>query len=409
MKLLIIGAGPAGVTVAETLRQSDDQSSIVLLSSEPYPPYSPPAMVEYFQTGQQVHFWKGEDFAEELDLDYHAGAQVVAMLPEQRAVRLADGETISYEKAVIATGSRLYAPVEGADKPGIYNFKSLTSAEALVRQVREGEAKDALIVGAGFIGVEIALLLRELGLGVTQVEKEDRVMPRMLDAETGGIVLEAMRQRGIDVRLNTKATAFLGDPHAEAVKLESGEELTSDLLVAATGVKPNIEFLQDSAVETEWGVLVDEHLRTNLPDVYAAGDVAETYDRFTGERYVHAIFPNAVEQAEVVAQNLLGEDLAYEGAESMNSLKHLGLPLMAVGQITGEELRVQRGETLRKLYLQDDRIVGFRLAGDLSAAGIFRTLMNKRVNVSAYKHRLLKPGFGVGTVEGLALSAQFVL
>jgi nitrite reductase (NADH) large subunit len=409
MKLLIIGAGPAGVSIAETLRQQDTQTSIVILSNEPYPPYAPPAMIEYFHTGREAHFWKGEDFPERLSLDYRSGTEVVAMLPEEHTVRLADGETLSYDQAVIATGSRLYAPVEGAEMPGIYNFKSLSAAEALVKKVREGEATNALIVGAGFIGVEIALLLSDLGLEVTQIEMEDRVMPRMLDAETSGIVVDAIRERGIDVQLNTKATAFSGKMQAEAVELESGRTLTADLLVAATGVKPNIEFLGDSGIRTGWGVTVDERLRTNLPDVYAAGDVAETFDRLTGEQYVHAIFPNAVEQGRVVAYNLLGENLAYEGAERMNSLKHLGVPLIAAGLMGGEELRVQRGKVLRKVYLQDDHIVGYRLVGDLRAAGIFRTLMNKRVNVSGLKHRLLKPGFGMGVIEELALSPQFVM
>jgi nitrite reductase (NADH) large subunit len=408
MKLLIIGAGPAGVSVAETLRQYDAQASIVMLSSEPYPPYAPPAMIEYFQTGRKAHFWKGEDFTERLALDYRSGTEVVAMLPEDHTVKLADGETISYDRAMIATGSRLYAPVEGAELPGIYNFKSLSAAEALVQKVREGKAKTGLIVGAGFIGVEIALLLRELGLEVTQIEMEDRVMPRMLDAETSGIVVDVMRERGIDVQLNTKAMTFSGKVQAEAVELESGNTLTADLLVAATGVKPNIEFLEGSGVKTGWGVTVDELLRTNLPDIYAAGDVAETFDRLSGEQYVHAIFPNAVEQGKVVAHNLLGENLPYEGAESMNSLKHLGLPLIAAGLMVGEELRVQRGKALRKVYLQDDLIVGYRLAGDLSAAGIFRTLMNKRVNVSGFKAHLLKPRFGMGVIEGLALSPQFI-
>lgn len=408
MRTVIIGAGPAGTTVAETLRQYDARAEIVLISSEPFPPYAPPALVEYFLTGREVHFWKGKDLPERLGLDYRPGTRVVAVLPEERTIRLASGETLSYDRLVIATGSRLYAPVPGAEKPGVYNFKSLSAAEELVRQVREGRAHSALIVGAGFIGVEIALLLRDLGLTVTQVEMTDRVMPRMLDAETADIALAVMRGRGIDVRLNTKAAAFLGEPRAEAVALESGEVLTADLLIAATGVKPNIEFLEGSGIETRWGVLVDDHLRTNVPDVYAAGDVAETIDRVTGERYVHAIFPNAVDQGRVVACNLLGWDVAYEGADNMNSLKHLGLPIIAVGEMTGEELRVRWDGILRKVYLQDNRIVGFRLAGDIRAAGIYRALMNKRVDVGPFKHRLLEPGFGMGYVEGLALSPPFI-
>lgn len=409
MKTVIVGAGPAGVTVAETLRQYNDRVEIVMLSSEPFPPYAPPAMIEYFLTGRETHFWKGKDLPERLGLDYRAGIQVVAVLPEQHTLRLADGGTLAYDRLVIATGSRLYAPVLGADKPGVYNFKSLSAAEELVQQVREGRAHSALIVGAGFIGVEIALLLRNLGLAVTQVEMTDRVMPRMLDPETAGIALGMMRERGIGVRLNTKALAFLGEPRAEAVELESGETLAADLLVAATGVKPHIEFLEGSGVETDWGVLVDDYLRTNVPDVYAAGDVAETVDRITGERYVHAIFPNAVGQGRIVAHNLLSWDVPYEGADSMNSLKHLGLPIIAVGRMGGEELRVQRDGTLRKLYLRDGRIVGFRLVGDISAAGIYRTLMNKQVEVRPFRHRLLEPGFGMGYIEGLALLPELAV
>ena len=118
---------------------------------------------------------------------------------------------------------------------------------------------------------------------------------------------------------------------------------------------------------------------------------------------IHGNFPNAVAQGKVVAYNLLGWDVRYEGADSMNSLKHLGLPMIAVGQMEGEELRVKHGNNVRKLYLRDDCIIGFRLVGDVSSAGIYRTLMNTRVDVSAFKHRLLEPGFGMGYVEGLAL------
>ena len=408
MKVVIIGAGPAGTTVAETLRRYDRQAEVVLLSGEPYPPYAPPAMIEYFLTGREVHFWKGEDFPQRLGLDWHPATPVSQVRPEEQVIVTAAGERIGYDKLVIASGSRLYAPLVGVDKPGIYNFKSLRAAEALVEKVREGTAKSALIVGAGFIGMEIALLLREMGLKVTQVEMTDRVMPRMLDAETAEIALGIMQERGIEVRLNTKARAFLGEERAEAVELESGEVLTADLLIAATGVKPNIEFLEGSGIETRWGVLVDDHLRTNLPDIYAAGDVPQTIDRITGERYVHAIFPNAVAQGRVVAYNLLGWDVPYEGADSMNSLKHLGLPIMAVGQMEGEERRLRRGDVLRKIYLQDHRIVGFRLVGDVSAAGIYRWLMHKRVDVRPFERHLLEPSFGMGLLESLALSPDLV-
>lgn len=400
MRVVIIGAGPAGVSVVETLREFERSTEIVLITDEPYAPYSPPAMVEHLATGRDVHFWRGQNFPERMGIDYRRGQRVTGLFPTDRAVGLENGERLSYDRLVIASGGRLYAPLEGADKPGVYNFKSLTAAEELLGRVRSGQAKTALIVGAGFIGVEIALLLADLGVQVTQMVRS-RVMRAMLDPETSELVLGMLRARGIRVvqGADADAVAFLGEPRARAVQMRSGVEQEADLLVAATGLRPNIDYLTGSGLDTAWGILVDDHLRTNLPDVYAAGDVAETYDRITGERYVHAIFPNAVAQGRIVAQNLMGWDVAYEGADNMNSLKHLGLPIMAVGQMEGEELRVGHNGTLRKIFLQEDRIVGFRLTGDVSSAGIYLSLMNRREPVTEFKHRLLEPGFGMGYLE----------
>jgi nitrite reductase (NADH) large subunit len=409
MKIVIIGAGPAGITAAETLRQYNRKADIVMLSSESFPPYAPPAMIEYFMTGREAHFWKGKDITDLLGLDYRPGTQVETLLPDQHVIRLDNGNTLDYDRLVIATGSRLYAPVPGADLPGVYNFKSLSSAEDLIKRVRGKDVKRALVIGAGFIGVEIALLLRSLGVEVKQIEKADRVMPLMLDMETAQIVLDQMAARGIDVRLNTEAQAVVGKERAEAVEIKGAESLSFDVLIAATGVKPNIEFIKGSGIEANWGIIVDDHLHTTIPDIYAAGDVAETGDRITGERYVHAIFPNAVAQGRVAAQNISGLDINYEGAESMNSLKHLGIPVMAAGRMEGEELRVRSNGAIRKLFLRNDLIVGFRMAGDISAAGIYRTLMNKKIEVSPFKHKLLSPGFGMGIIETLALSPSFSL
>lgn len=403
MRIVIVGAGPAGVTVAETLRQRGCRAEIVMLTDEPYPPYSPPAMVTYFATGEPVHFWRGQDWAGAMDLIYRPGTRVVGLEPAAHRLRLEGGEVLAYDRLVIASGGRLYAPLEGADKPGVYNFKSLSAAEELLGRVRSGQARTALVVGAGFIGVEIGLLLADLGLAVTQLVRS-RVMRSTLDPETSELVLGLMQERGINVVRGAEAdaTAFTGEPRAEAVQMRSGARLAADLLVAATGLRPNIEFLAGSGLATGWGVLVDDRLRTNLPDVYAAGDVAEAKDRLTGERQVHSIFPNAVEQGRVVALNLLGEEVAYEGADDMNSLKHLGLPLMAAGRMEGEELRASRKGVLRKVYVHDGRIVGFRLAGDTSSAGIFLSLMRRGEDVTAFKHRLLEPGFGLGQLAGLA-------
>ena len=135
-KILIIGAGPAGVSAVETLRAYDRHSAVVMLSAEPYLPYSPPAMVDHFLTGSEAHLWRGSDWPERMDVDYRPGVTVTAVDLESHHVRLASGVALDYDRLVIATGGRLYAPLKGADFPGVYNFKSLSAAEALVGRVR---------------------------------------------------------------------------------------------------------------------------------------------------------------------------------------------------------------------------------------------------------------------------------
>jgi NADPH-dependent 2,4-dienoyl-CoA reductase/sulfur reductase-like enzyme len=180
------------------------------------------------------------------------------------------------------------------------------------------------------------------------------------------------------------------------VKLVNGDTLLADAYVAATGVKPNVDFLGGSGLDVGWGVRVDNRMRTNLPDIWAAGDVAETFDRISGERYVHAIWPNATAQGAVIGRDLLGFSADYEGAERMNSMKHLGLPIMAVGESKGQNtLRRRDGGTLRKIFLENGRIVGFRLAGDIRGAGTYRALMLKGTDVSRFGEELLDPRFRI--------------
>lgn len=404
MRVLILGAGPAGLAVAERLRELEpaferttgDTIGITMISAEPFPPYSPPAMADYFLSGHETGlFWKGQDVCDRLGVHYRPGVSVKGIEPDRHRIGLEDGSRLDYDRLVIAMGGRLYAPLSGYDLPGVYNFKSLSAAQTLVEHVRRGEVSNALVVGAGFIGVEVALLLNGLGLEVTMIERET-VMPRMLDGESAGIVEETLRDRGIGVRTRTTATAFCGQDRVDGVELESGDVARADVYVAATGVKPNIECLEGSGLAMDWGVQVDDTLATSSPDIWAAGDIAETRDRMTGERFVHAIFPNAVAQGRVVAERLLGFDTVYEGAESMNSLRHLGLPLIAMGAKTGDrEIRFRRDGTLRKLIIDDGSIVGFRLAGDIRGAGLYRSLMLRGVKVENAGEDLLNPDFAL--------------
>jgi len=407
MKVVIIGSGPAGIVAAEAMRAADPRVELEMVTQEPYPPYSPPAMADHFLTGRsEPLFWKGRDVCERLDIAYRSPARVVAIDPAARQVDLHDGARLTYDALLIASGSRLHAPIEGAELPGVHDFKSLVAAEAIMGRVRRRESTTALIVGAGFIGMEIALLLADLGVRVTIVERLTWVMPRMLDPETAEIAGRALVARGIDLRLDAEAIGFVEREGVVAgVRLANGEVLSADLYVAATGVKPNLAFLDGSGVAKDWGITVDDHLRTSVPGVWAAGDVVEAPDRATGKAFVHAIFPNAVDQGRVAAANMLGGDIVYPGAESMNSLKHLGLPIMAVGTMEGpDELRWRDGDVLRKVFLDDGRIVGFRFAGEISGGGLLRSFLLRGEDVRRFGRRLVLPGFGMSEVVLPAMS-----
>jgi NAD(P)H-nitrite reductase large subunit len=407
MSIVIIGAGPAGITVAETIRRFDRDVPITVISAESFPPYSPPAMADHFLTGRDDPlYWMGRDVGERLGLDVRDDRVVASVLPDAHEVVLADDSTVPFGRLVIASGSRLHADLPGNELPGIHDFKSLRAARALLDRVRRGEVRTALIVGAGFIGMEIALLLADLGIRVTMLERLGWVMPRILDPETAGIAARIARERGVELRLGAEVSRFLGTDVVEGVEMADGAVLTADAYVAATGVKPHLEFLAATGIEAGWGIRVDDHLRTSVRDVWAAGDVVEAADRLTGERYVHAIFPNAVAQGEVVGRNLVGLETTYPGAESMNSLKHLGLPILAVGAMTGdEEFRWRNGDVLRKVFVTDGRIVGFRLTGDIGGGGILRSLMLTGRDVGGRLRHIADPGAGMAEIVFGALPA----
>jgi len=395
-KVVIIGAGPAGVSVARTLRENGFGGSIDMFSAEAGPPYSPVALGEYLVTGDEdLLRWQGKDFFARYAITARSKEKIVEVDPEGRRAFSEKSRTVYFDMLAIATGSSFFTPssVEGKDKKGLLNFKSLSGTRAIKSLAQKG-LKTATILGGGFIGVEIALCLEKIGIKPCVLNRRGWIMPRLLDPETSEYVLEDLRQKGIEVALNTEGRKFYGDKKIEGLITTEGRKITSDMFIAATGVKPNIDFVLGSGIQNDGLCIpVDKKMRTNYPWIFACGDVAGTSDFITGERTVHALHPVAVSHGKTAALNILGYDLDCEPQISMNSLKKLSFKVIVVGSLAGEEMKFKKNGVLRKVFVnQDKRINGFVLLGDISNAGHLLAMLKKREKIDGAGGKIAWPG-----------------
>lgn len=397
MKVAIIGMGPAGVNVVKTLRNNGFDDNITMFSAEKIPPYSPPSLGEYLITGNEdALFWEGKDFCEKYNVNCRAGEKIAQIMPEEKELKTENDEITKFDYLVIATGTSLYAPVKGSDKKGISDFKTFIGTDKIKRMAEEGGEKTAIIVGGGFIGVEIALSLAKIGIMSSILNRRGWIMPRLIDTETAKYVENDLRSQGVNVMLNTEGKEFIGEKHVKGLLTTDGRELKADIYITATGVKPSIDLIKNTDIEYDSGIIVNEYLQTKYPYIYACGDVAETVELVSGERKIHGLFPVAVNHAQTVANNILGMKREYERQINMNSLKKLGFKLIVVGKREGEEIKYKTENVLRKIYIKDDKIIGFVLLEDISNAGVYLSLFTRGVNVSKFKDKLLSKYFYPG-------------
>jgi len=398
MSYVIVGAGPAGVAAADTLSSAAPDSDIVLLGGEPEPPYSRMA-IPYFLTGNigedGTFLRKTENFYEDRGIRYtHGRAESVA--PADGVLRLEGGETLKFEKLLVATGARpIKPPVPGLDRAGVHHCWTLED----VRRIKEiaGDGKDVVLIGAGFIGSIILEALLARGVNLTVVEAEDRMVPRMMNGTAGNLIKLWCENKGVTVLTSTRVSSVAEAKEAGrlAVDLDSGTQLTVDLVVVAAGVAPNTDFLEGSGVKLEDGIVVDEHLRSSAENIYAAGDCAKGPD-FSGGWSVHAIQPTATEHGRVAALNMLGRDVPYKGSLSMNVLDTAGLISTSFGRWDGveggEEAESLNADSFRytRLAFEGDRLVGALTLGRTDHVGVLRGLIQTRVSLGPWKDRLIR-------------------
>ena len=397
---VIIGAGPAGVVAAETLRRCDPAGAVTLLGEEPEPPYSRMA----------IPYLLAEEVGEDGTLLRHGAGhyqglgiqvrrdRVTGVSPEAKTIALEGGEALAYDRLLIATGSSAARPpIPGMELPGVETCWTLEDARRIAARMAPG--KRVVLMGAGFIGCIVLQALAARDLKVTVVEMAERMLPRMMDQTGGAMIARWCESQGVAVRTGAQVTGIeAAGPGAGAgfrLDLKGGAALEADLVICATGVRPNIGFLDGSGIATEAGILVDHHLETNQPGIYAAGDVAEGPDFSTGARAIHAIQPTASEHGRIAALNMAGPPTRYRGSLSMNVLNTLGLVTSSFGLWMGVD-GGQRAEAVDdagfkylRLEFDGDVIVGALALGLTQHVGVIRGLIQGRVALGPWKDRLL--------------------
>ena len=415
MKLVIIGNGVAGVTAARSLSEGKAGAEVEVYTQEAH---------HYYPRPRLQRFLAGEIELEELPLyppawyekrgvAVHLGVEVVGLDPRAKRIVLAactersrsNGREVSYDRLLLVTGSHPFVPpIEGVDKGGVFTLRTIEDVLAIKRWAEE--AKRAVVVGGGLLGLEAARALTALGLGVTVLEQGPYLLQRQLDAEGGSLMRELIEAMGIEVVLEASSQAILGDGasppklggieggQATGVLLHDGRRIEGDLILISAGVRCNVRLAQEAGLEVNRGVVVDEHLRTSADDIYAAGDVAE----FRGR--VYGIIPAAIEQARAVAVNMLGREQAeYQGTIPSNVLQVVGIDCASIGIVhppEGEgyqELRKSRAGVYKKLVLKDGRLVGAILLGDRKDVAPIGRLIRMGADVSRYAERLLDDDF----------------
>ncbi len=401
MKHIILGAGPAGVIAAETIRKHAPLDTVVLVGDEPEAPYSRMA-IPYLLIGnikeEGTHLRHTADHYQQLRIDVKHG-RAAKVDTAAKTVTLQDGSTHGYDKLLIATGSTpATPPIPGIDGPGVHSCWTLADARAIQKLAQPGAR--VVQMGAGFIGCIIMEALAARGVKLTVVEMGDRMVPRMMGAIAGGMIKDWCGKKGVAVHTGAKVTQIERSTASGAapmrVHLSTGGSIDADLVISATGVKPNIGFLQHSGVRCLLGVLTDERMHTTAQGVYAAGDCAEAFDKITGTTIVSAIQPNAAEQARVAALNMVGQHATLPGVTQINVLDTLGLISTSFGKWYGvpggQSAQVTDEANGRHLSLQfeGDVLVGCNSIGWTDHVGVMRGLVEGGVHLGEWKDKLLE-------------------
>ena len=349
--LVIVGGGQAAAQAVQSLRQQSFTGAITLLSDEPHPPYQrPPLSKKYFagELARERLLLRPAAFYAEKGVALELGARVEEIEPAERRVRLRDGRTLAYDRLLLATGSRARVlPVPGADLPGVHYFRTIADVDSILVSLAPGAR--AVLVGAGYIGLEVAASARQRGFDVTVLEAADRVMSRTVSAEVSAFYEACHRTAGVAIHCNAGVKAFHGGARVTAVETTDGRQFACDVAIIGIGIEPNVELAARAGLPCSNGIVVDELARTADPNIVAAGDCTNHPLPLLERRVRLESVPNAIHQAKVAAASLVGTPSPYSEVPWFWSDQY-DLKLQIAGLSTGYDEVVLRGDPATRSF-----------------------------------------------------------
>ena len=360
--IVVAGAGHAAGQLVTSLRHKKFAGNIVVVGEEAYVPYQRPPLSKKFLAGEmplERIYFKPVSFYETNEVDMRLSTRVETINRNSNSITCASGESIQYDKLVLAVGARVRRiKLPGAELAGIHYLRNIDDVVGMQKEMRDGQR--LIIVGAGYIGLEVAAVAAQRGLNVTVIEAEERVLSRVVSPQLSRFYQQEHEQHGVQFKLGAGVSGFIGDDRVRAVELSTGARLSADLVVVGIGVLPNTDLAENAGLEVNNGIVVDDHCRTGDPDIYAIGDCTmhpnSLLDRQLRLESVH----NAVEQAKTAAANLLGEDVNYAQVPWFWSDQY-DLKLQIVGIAQGYDDVVTRGDPSARsfacIYLREGRLI----------------------------------------------------
>jgi NAD(P)H-nitrite reductase large subunit len=394
---VIIGDGIAGSSAAETIREEDPDADITVITDEGESLYNRILIKEYSkgklpEAPISIH---EPEWYDERDIDLQLNTHVNEVDTDGHEIHTHSGDSYSYDKLLIATGGTpTQLPVDNSDAEGVHHFWTFQDARAIREDVEQ--ADKGIVVGAGLLGIDFAAICGAQELEANYLMRGNRWWRYALSLEGAEIIHDALREKGVEPVFESGVDHFTvnDDGHVTGAVDPNGEEYEGDFVGVAVGLNFNTEFLKGSGLEIEDGIIVDEHMQTNVEDVYAAGDITQFFDTILGERAQNGAWGSAKEQGSVAGANMVADDEAEEFRwVSTYSITHFDFPFLSFGHPTlgDDECEASFGENeWRRLAFKDGKLIGGVLIGDLAPQSVYKELIREEHEVADKKDLLLK-------------------